>query len=105
MSRAAAGSAAFQNKLYVLGGEVEDEVDEEPAYGEVYDATEQSWTRFNIPMLDDDAADWPYLGVSNVETHIYTLGGEHGGELSDALYVYRPLVYRFFIPAASAGGE
>lgn len=102
--RSAGGSAAFQNKLFVLGGNVEDGADDEAAYGEVYDAAEQSWTRFNIPMLTG-AADWPYLGVSNVETHIYTLGGEHGGEMSDALYVYRPLVYRFFIPAASAGGE
>lgn len=97
--RAAAGSAVFLNKLYVLGGEVEGD----RAMGEVYDPAEESWSSFNMPMLEE-GPDWPYVGVSNVETHIYALGGEQAGELSDGMYVYRPLVYTFFIPAASAGG-
>ena len=98
-ARAAAGSAVFLNKLYVLGGALEGD----DSFGEVYDAAEQSWTTFEIPMLAE-APNWPYVGVSNVETHIYVVGGEHGGQLSDALYVYRPLVHQYFIPAASAGG-
>ncbi len=102
--RAAAGSAFFLNKLYVLGGMLQGEPGEKAGVGEVYDAAAGTWETFAIPMLED-AQDWPYLGVSNVETHIYAVGGEQGGELSDALYVYRPLVYQFFIPAASAGGE
>ncbi len=97
--RAAAGSAIFLNKLYVLGGMMA----EDGAYGEVYDPAEQTWSEFSIPMLAD-RADWPHLGVSNVETHIYAVGGEQNGQISDALYVYRPLVHTFFIPAAPAGG-
>lgn len=97
--RAAAGSAVFLNKLYVLGGEIEGQ----DAAGEVYDVAEETWTPFNIPMLAD-APDWPHVGVSGVETHIYALGGEQDGALSDGMYVYRPLVHQFFIPAAPAGG-
>lgn len=97
--RAAAGSAVVLNKLYVVGGRV----GEEGSYGELFDVAEAQWAAFTIPMLEE-SADWPYLGVANVETHIYAVGGERGGQMSDALYVYRPLVYTFFIPAASAGG-
>jgi hypothetical protein len=82
----------------VLGGTTESGA----GFGEVYDPAEGSWSTFSIPMLED-TPDWPYLGVSNVETHIYALGGEREGQLSDQLFIYRPLVYQFFIPAASAG--
>lgn len=97
--RAAAGSTVFLNKLYVVGGDIEGQ----DAAGEVYDAAEETWSTFNIPMLADEP-DWPYVGVSSVETHIYALGGEQDGALSDGMYVYRPLVHQFFIPAAPAGG-
>ena len=97
--RVAAGAAVFLNKIYVLGGVLSGASDS----GEVYDAAEESWSEFNIPMLAEDA-DWPHLGVSSVESHIYALGGERMGQLSDEMYVYRPLVFEYFIPAASAGG-
>lgn len=99
-ARMAAGSAVFLNKLYVLGGALETD----DGAGEVLDAAEETWSTFEMPMLSQDQ-DWPYLGVANVETHIYALGGEREGRLSNELYVYRPLVYQFFIPAASLGGE
>ena len=99
-ARAAAGSAVILNKMYVLGGELSTD----NGQGEIYDPTAETWTTFEIPLLSE-VEDWPYLGVANVETHIYALGGEREGRLSDELYVYRPLVYQFFIPAASGGGE
>jgi DNA-binding CsgD family transcriptional regulator len=99
-ARMAAGSAVFLNKLYVLGGTLE----ADDGAGEVFDAAEEGWSTFEMPMLSGDQ-NWPYLGVANVETHIYALGGEREGRLSSELFVYRPLVYQFFIPAASLGGE
>ncbi|MFW6182812.1 MAG: Kelch repeat-containing protein [Chloroflexota bacterium] len=98
--RAGAGSAVFLDKLYVLGGEAGDAV----TGSEVYDATTEQWSEFSTPALKDAAA-WAYLGVANVETRIYALGGNQDGELSEEMYVYRPFFYQFFIPAASAGEE
>lgn len=99
-ARAAAGASVLLNKLYVLGGGLDDQV----TSGELYDGNSNSWSRIETPMLADSPG-WPHLGVASVETHIYALGGMLQGELSDELYVYRPLVYQFFIPAASAGRE
>lgn len=99
-ARAGAGSAVFLNKLYVLGGESGDGV----TANEAYDVAIEQWSEFSAPALEG-AAEWAYLGVANVETRIYTLGGSHDGEFSDETYVYRPFVYQFFIPAASAGDE
>lgn len=99
-ARAEGGSAVFLDKFFVLGGDVATDAD----YGEVYDASDESWSTFEVPMLVE-GEDWPALGVANVETHIYALGGVRDGALNDGLHVYRPLVYRFFIPAASTGSD
>jgi N-acetylneuraminic acid mutarotase len=100
-ARAAAGAAVLHSKLYVIGGEGEERV----TTGEVYDARQETWAEIPTPMLDDAAAGWPYLGVANVETRIYALGGMRAGALADDTFVYTPLSYQFFIPAASTGGE
>jgi N-acetylneuraminic acid mutarotase len=96
--RAGAGAAVLLNKLYVLGGGLHGDV----SSGEVYDANGESWSDVPVPMLEETPG-WPHLGVASVETHIYALGGLREGALSEATYVYRPLVYQFFIPAASSG--
>ena len=52
-----------------------------------------------------DLAGWSHLGVTNVETRIYALGGQRPGGRADEMFIYAPLVYQFFIPAASASGD
>ena len=99
-ARAGAGAAVVLSKLYVIGGGVHGDV----RFSEVYDPENESWTEVATPMLAE-ASVWPHLGVSNVETRIYALGGLRDGSLSGELFVYAPLVYQFFIPAASSGGD
>ncbi len=98
--RAGAAAAVVLNKLYVIGGGLHGDV----SFSEVYDAENESWSEVTTPMLSE-APVWPHLGVTNVETRIYALGGVRDGSPSGDVYVYAPLVYQFFIPAASSGGE
>lgn len=98
--RAGAAAAVVLNKLYVIGGGLHGDV----SFSEVYDAENESWSEVTTPMLSE-APVWPHLGVTNVETRIYALGGMRDGSPSGDVYVYAPLVYQFFIPAASSGGE
>jgi hypothetical protein len=96
------GAAIVLNKLYVLGGD--EPVGTELPFGEFFDPNTQTWQVVNTPM-QEDAAIWENLGVTNVETKIYALGGNMGGSLSDGNYIYSPLVYQTFIPAASGGSN
>ena len=99
-ARAGAAAAVVLNKLYVIGGGLHGDV----SFSEVYDLEDGSWTEVATPMLAE-APVWPHLGVTNVETRVYALGGLRDGSPSGDVYVYAPLVYQFFIPAASSGGE
>ncbi len=96
------GAAIVLNKLYVLGGD--EPVGTELPFGEFFDPNTQTWQVVNTPM-QEDATIWENLGVTNVETKIYALGGSMGGSLSDGNYIYSPLVYQTFIPAASGGSN
>ncbi|MDT8305939.1 MAG: kelch repeat-containing protein [Anaerolineae bacterium] len=97
--RAGAGYGTFLNKLYLFGG-----VGDGALTGsEVFEAGSETWQELETPMLADVGA-WNRPGVAVVETRLYVLGGELGETLSPDVYVYTPLVYRFFIPAASASG-
>ena len=98
--RAGAGAATLLNKLYILGGGLDET--SEVIYSEVYDPVAGTWQVVNTPLLTE-AAPWINLGVTNVETRIYALGGQRGSTLSADTLVYSPFVYQTFIPAASAG--
>ena len=100
--RAAAGSAVILNKLYVIGGGIDSE--DEVSFSEVYDPNSETWQVVNTPMLEGRAS-WPHTGVGHVETRIYALGGRHGDIYLDDTFIYAPLVYQTFIPAASSGTE
>ena len=100
--RSDAGAAIVLNKLYILGGD--EAADTEIHFGEFYDPASQTWQVVNTPMLKD-VSTWKNLGVTNVETKIYALGGKMGDALSADNYIYSPLVYQTFIPAASGGGS
>ena len=54
---------------------------------------------------DNDAHAGRNPRLTNVETRIYALGGLRDGSPSEDMFVYAPLVYQFFIPAASTGGD
>ena len=41
--------------------------------------------------------------LAHIETRIYALGGERDGAITADTFVYKPLVYQTFIPAAAAG--
>ena len=97
-----AGAAIVFNKLYILGGD--ETVGTELPFGEFYDPTTQTWQVVNTPMLTETTT-WTNLGVTNVEARIYALGGSMGETLSDGNFVYSPLFYQTFIPAASGGGD
>jgi DNA-binding CsgD family transcriptional regulator/N-acetylneuraminic acid mutarotase len=97
--RAGAGAGTFLNKLYLFGGVS----DESIAASAIYEAGSESWQELATPMLEE-AGSWNRAGVAVVETRLYVLGGELGERLSPDVYVYTPLVYRFFIPAASSSG-
>lgn len=101
LPRGGAGSAVVLNKLYVLGGGLA--ATDEPAFGEVYDPKSETWQVVNLP-LPDEMGDWAYLGVAHIETRIYALGGRRGEQLTDANFVYAPLVYQTFLPSTKGGG-
>ncbi len=102
LPRAGAGAAALLNKLYVIGGDISDA--NEMTYSELYDPASQKWQVVNTPPLAETQV-WASLGVTNVETRVYVLGGRRGGVPSDEAFVYAPFVYQTFIPAAAAGSE
>lgn len=98
--RAGAAGAVVLNRLYVIGGGLHGDV----SFSELYSAENEEWTEITTPMLAE-ASTWPHLGVTNVETRIYALGGLRNGSPSGDVFIYAPLVYQFFIPAASSGGD
>lgn len=97
--RSRAGGAVLGNdRLLVFGGGTDGDV----LFGEVLDVNSSSWQEFEMPMLDD-ASSWHSLGVTNVETRIYALGGQQNGEILTANYIYAPFIHRTFLP--TVGGE
>lgn len=99
--RTRAGSAVLLNRLYVIGGAHQNEP---LSFSEMYDPASETWQVINTPMLED-ADGWSDPGVGQVETRIYALGGRADGTLLDSTYVFAPLIFRTYIPAASAPEE
>jgi N-acetylneuraminic acid mutarotase len=100
--RAGAAAASLINKLYVIGGGLE--AAQEVTFSEVYDPVSETWQVVNTPMLAD-LPSWTNLGVANVESRIFVLGGNRGQTFSADTLVYAPFVYQTFIPAAAAGSN
>lgn len=98
-ARTGAGAAALVNKLYVVGGTVTAEG--LTTTSEVYDPQSQQWQIVNTPM--QNAGKWTHPGVTRVETRIYAVGGEYNDRFVNNSYIYAPLAYRTFLPAASGG--
>lgn len=98
--RTHASAATVVNKLYVIGGNDADGL----GYGEIYDPMADIWQVLNVPMFVDELP-WQQLGVANVETRIYALGGQRGSTLLDSNYVFTPFIYNTYIPAASIDGR
>ncbi len=96
--RAGAGSAVLFNKLYVIGGTGSD-----ITFSEFFDPNTATWQVVNTPMLEEQST-WSEMGVTNVETRIYAIGGRFADQLQTGSYVYTPIIYQTFIPAASADG-
>jgi len=93
--RSGAGGAVLGNdRLFVFGGGTESDV----RFGEVFNVEDSSWGEFEMPMLES-ASSWHGLGVTNVETRIYAIGGEQGGEILTKSYIYAPFIHQTFLPA------
>ena len=103
LPREGAGSAVLLNKLYVIGGAG---AASEITFSEMFDPNNETWQVINTPMLSESTS-WGFPGVGQVETRIYALGGRKDGAYLDNTYVFAPLVYQTYIPAASSadGGE
>lgn len=96
--RSRAGGAVLGNdRLLVFGGGIDSDV----LFGEVFDIDSSSWKEFEMPMLGD-AFSWHSLGVTNVETRIYALGGQQGEEILTANYIYAPYLHQTFLPAVGS---
>ena len=99
--RAGAGAAVLVNKLYVFGGGMDEQNKIETS--EAYDPNTDQWGLVSTPMLSDTTS-WTNLGVANIETRVFTLGGLNDeGVPTDHNFIYAPLVYQTFIPAAASG--
>ncbi len=99
LPRAGAGAAVIgNNRLYVIGGGLQGEV----PYAEVYSVDTDSWKQFEMPMLEEGST-WHHLGVANVETRIFAVGGWHSGAVQADNYVYEPFKHRTFLP--TVGGD
>ncbi|MFN2188530.1 MAG: kelch repeat-containing protein [Candidatus Promineifilaceae bacterium] len=97
--RTDAGAAVLGNdRLYVFGGGTDSGID----FGEVYSVKDAAWSEFEMPMLVD-AEPWRGLGVTNVETRIYAIGGRQGGEILADSYIFAPFIHQTFLPAV--GGD
>jgi DNA-binding CsgD family transcriptional regulator len=97
--RAGAGAAVVNNNtLYLLGGSESNEM----PFGEVYDLQTEEWRSLEMPM-SETLKSWQDLGVVNVETRIYALGGRQGDEILDDSYVLITFTHRTFLPAV--GGD
>lgn len=97
LPRAGASAAALLNKLYVFGGGAFG--DEPITYSESYNPDADQWSVVNTPPLDNKSG-WMHLGITNIETNIYAVGGVLGSQATAETFVYRPLVYQTFIPIA-----
>lgn len=100
--RSRAGAAVLFNKLYVIGGG--EEGGGNGRFSEFYDPAINAWQVVNTPMLEEEPV-WQGMGVANVETRIFVLGGRRAGEFVSDHFIYTPVVYQTFIPAASVGNE
>jgi DNA-binding CsgD family transcriptional regulator len=99
LPRAGAGAAVIgNNRLYVIGGGLQGEV----SYAEVYNVDTDSWKQFDMPMLEEGST-WRYLGVANIETRIFAVGGWRSGAVQADNYVYEPFKHRTFLP--TVGGD
>ncbi len=97
LPRAGASAAGVFNKLYLFGGGA---FSEEPIpYSESYNPDADQWSVINTPPLDERPS-WSHLGITNIETNIYAVGGVRGTEATAETFVYRPLAYQTFIPIA-----
>jgi DNA-binding CsgD family transcriptional regulator/N-acetylneuraminic acid mutarotase len=101
LPRKGAGSAVLLNKLYVIGGTAKEG---QITYSEMYDPESETWQVINTPMLVE-SAEWPHPGIGQIETRIYALGGRDGEAFMNNTYVFAPLVYQTYIPAASSPDE
>lgn len=104
--RSGAGAITLVNKLFVFGGVAENETAAgETAVGVLYDPEQDGWEAIDWPLPAETAVGWRKLGVTLVETRIYLFGGQRDGAVLGENYIYNPLAFRTYLPAASSEGN
>jgi len=95
MPRSNAGAAPLANRfLYIFGGGLAGQESE----GEVFDTLTDSWQSVEMPMFEEPVH-WTGLGVTNIESQIFVIGGYQDDQLTSDGYVYSPLTNRTYLPA------
>lgn len=98
--RVNAGGVVIRDNIYVIGGETG------ASFGERYNPKSNQWEKIDQPMVEDlDTPNWSDAGVTNIEAKVYVMGGEFNGTMLDDAYLYSPLVFPVYIPAASSSDE
>ncbi len=90
-ARAGAQALTIFDKLYVLGGGFESEI----TSGELFDASTDNWSVVNVPINSS----WTRLGLANIETRIYLVGGERDGAFQAEVYAFEPRPFQIFLPS------
>lgn len=100
-ARSGGGAVAIVNKLYVLGGH---ETDNPTTFGEFFNPDTNEWRNSeSVEFLENSTL--AATAVTHVETGIFVMGGQGAAGKMAGSYLYAPLVYNTYLPAAPASGE
>jgi hypothetical protein len=90
-ARYAMGSANVADFIYVIGGKGDNSAAQNSLQ---YVYQSDSWNQFEhaVPQI------WSNVGLAPVQTHLYTMGGRLGKDLTDQIFAYQA-VFTIFVPS------
>ena len=99
--RTGASAVVLVNRLYLFGGLESNDAGQ--TISEFFDPVTEEWLIVNTPMKTDAQSNWSNMGTALVETKIHALGGQQGDTLLPNNFVFAPLTFRTYLPAATGG--
>lgn len=94
--RGGIGVAVVAGQIYVIGGGWESFV----TFSERYHLASAVWHNVETPLLLI-GGEWRHMGVTNVGTRVYALGGWQSGRYLSVNQAYETLPNRMYLPATS----